>query len=378
MGRTGQKRKEYSEQFLQSVPLHQRTTVRSFAGALKISTAAVFRLKKQGKLRSHTSNNHPRVTHSHKLQRMQWVLSQIIPRTPNAAPTFNNMSNVIHSDEKWFYLNPETRRFYLLPKEDDPYRCEPSKKYKMKVMFMSLISRPIYDNEGTLVHDGKYGIFPFVYYQRAARSSKNRAAGTIETKANQNVNRHSIREMLLQNVIPAIKEKWPAERMGKDVWIQWDNARPHIIPTDDEWIAATQEDGWDIKMVFQPPQSPDLNVLDLGLFRTIQSIQYQSFPKTLDDLIDGVKEAYNEFDPIVNKYTWLTLQTCMVEILKNEGGNNYKIPHMGKRRLDEQGQLPNNIEVPDEVIANAVNHLNERLRPTGQVQREDPAEVDAD
>ena len=102
LGKTGPKCKEYSDEWLQSVPLHKRTTIRSFAGALNISKTTVHRLKKNGKLRSHTSNNHPRVTHKHKLMRMQWVLSQIIPRTQTDSPTFNDMYNVIHIDENDF------------------------------------------------------------------------------------------------------------------------------------------------------------------------------------------------------------------------------------------------------------------------------------
>ena len=109
--------------------------------------------------------------------------------------------------------------------------------------------------------------------KRALKSSKNRKAGTMETKAVQNITSQVIREMLLTKVIPAIKEKWPAE-LAKDIYIQWDNARPHQIPRDEEWFQATQTDGWNINFIFQPPQSPDLNVLDLGLFRTIQSLQY--------------------------------------------------------------------------------------------------------
>ena len=71
LGKVGPKSKEYPEEWLQSVPLQKRTTVRSFAGALKISKTTVHRLKKDGKLRSHTSKNHPRVTHRHKIMRMQ-------------------------------------------------------------------------------------------------------------------------------------------------------------------------------------------------------------------------------------------------------------------------------------------------------------------
>lgn len=38
----------------------------------------------------------------------------------------------------------------------------------------------------------------------------------------------------------------------------------------------------------QPPNSPDLNVLDLGFFRAIQSLKYKEASKTIDELVSGV------------------------------------------------------------------------------------------
>lgn len=187
LGKCGQPPKEYSDDFLQSVPLHLRTTIRAFAGALRLPHMVVYRLLKKGQLRSHSSTNHPSVTENHKIARMQWVLQHIHPGGVGEKAEFDDMRNVIHIDEKWFYLNPEKRRFILLPKEDNPYRCQQSKRFKIKVMFMAVISRPLYDVNGVLLHDGKFGIFPFVVHERAKKTSKNRPAGTLETKAVQNV-----------------------------------------------------------------------------------------------------------------------------------------------------------------------------------------------
>ncbi|XP_021773301.1 uncharacterized protein LOC110737253 [Chenopodium quinoa] len=244
---------------------------------------------------------------------------------------------------------------------------------------MALIGKPLYGTNGELIHDGKYGIFPFTVQERAKKSSKNRAVGTMVTKALQNVNREVIREMLLNKVIPAIISKWP-ESQPKNVIIQWDNARPHQIPTDDEFIAATTSNGFNIHFVFQPAQSPDLNVLDLGLFRSIQSLQYQSFPKNVDELVEKVIESYNTFKPEVNKYIWVTLQRCMIKILKAEGGNKYKIPHMNKKKLENLGTLPNVVHVQEEVVTEAVEYLNTMFRPASQGNHdaEEDMEVDAD
>lgn len=139
--------------------------------------------------------------------------------------------------------------------------------------------------------------------------------------------------------------------------------------------AATQN-GFNIQLICQPPESPDLNVLDLGFFRAIQAIQYQSFPKDLDELIERVQDAYDFYEPEVLKYTWLQLQWVMVEILKVNGGNNYKNPHHGKRRLERLGILPKNVTVEQQIIDDAVAYLNERLLPVDDGMQ--VFEVDAD
>ncbi|XP_021747559.1 uncharacterized protein LOC110713416 [Chenopodium quinoa] len=379
LGKVGPKFKHYSEEFRQSWPLRLRTTERSYAGYLKICHVTIHRLKKRGLLRTHTSCYHPRLTDNHKIERLRWVLAHLSLATQTEDPMYNDMDHVIHIDEKWFYMNPETRRFYLLPNEENPYRCEQSKRFKIKAMFMAMVGKPQYNTNGQMIHDGKYGIFGFVHEQRAKESSKNRLAGTMELKALQSVTKDVIREMLINKVIPAIVEKWPAH-LSKEVVLQWDNARPHKIPTDPEFVAACTQNGFKIQMVYQPPQSPDLNVLDLGLFTFMQSIQYQAFPKNVEELVKAVEDACNTFDPTSNKFTWVTLQSCMTEILKRMGDNNFTPPHMKKQRLEKMGILPKRLTMSPKIVAQAVNHLNDRFRPVnqGQAKEEDQMEVDAD
>ncbi|XP_021736541.1 uncharacterized protein LOC110703092 [Chenopodium quinoa] len=208
LGKTGPKPRDISDEFLQSVPLYKRTTERSYAAALKISHGFLHKLKKKGRLRTHTAANHSALTSNHKVARLKWALGHIHPIPAVGNPTFIDMQQDIHIDEKWFYMNPETRRFYLLPKEENPYRCQQSKRYKIKAMFMGVIGKPLYDSNGNMLHDGKFGIFPFIYQQRAKKKSKNRDTGVLETKATESVNKEEIRKMLLNNVIPAIKRQW--------------------------------------------------------------------------------------------------------------------------------------------------------------------------
>ena len=71
----------------------------------------------------------------------------------------------------------------------------------------------------------------------------------------------------------AINKKWPRCDRGQRIEIQMDNATPHLTNDDPKWIKAKKNWDFDIVLVRQPPQSPDTNVLDLGLWTSIQSFQ---------------------------------------------------------------------------------------------------------
>lgn len=74
------------------------------------------------------------------------------------------MYNIIHIDEKWFYISKKCEKYYQLPEECDPIRTCKSKKKLMKVMFLAAITRPRYDSEGNEMFSGKIGIF-FLYHE---------------------------------------------------------------------------------------------------------------------------------------------------------------------------------------------------------------------
>ncbi|XP_021737343.1 uncharacterized protein LOC110703872 [Chenopodium quinoa] len=120
LGKIGRKPKEYSDEWLMSVPLYKRTTNRSYGAALNVHHVIIHRLKKKGRLRSVTVTNHSTLSDNYKLARLKWVLQHINPVPSEGDPTFGDMQYYIHIDEKWFYLNPKTRTFYLTPNEEVP------------------------------------------------------------------------------------------------------------------------------------------------------------------------------------------------------------------------------------------------------------------
>jgi len=113
----------------------------------------------------------------------------------------------------------------------------------------------------------------------------------MKVKPITSIKREVIREFMIEKVLPAIRAKWPHEDVNKPIYIQQDNAPSHLELNDPLFCQAAQQDGFDIRLVCQPANSPDFNILDLGFFRAIQSIQYKKVAKTVEGLIPIVQEV---------------------------------------------------------------------------------------
>lgn len=77
--------------------------------------------------------------------------------------------------------------------------------------------------------------------------------------------------------------------------IQQDNAKTHIDVNDLEFVQAAQLDGWNIQMTCQPPNSPDLNVLDLGFFAAIQALFQKGTPNNIEQIVAKVDQAFRDY-----------------------------------------------------------------------------------
>jgi hypothetical protein len=355
-GRVGRKKAIVTSEQVRQIPLQQRTNIRSMASALNLSASTVHARIKEGILKPHSNALKPFLTEENKKARLRFCISMVIS-SPTHDPVFQDMMNIVHIDEKWFYMTETTKRVYLAADENEPHRTCKSKRFITKVMFMAAVARPRYDRSQNQWFSGKLGIFPFVYQEPAKRSSKNRPAGTMVTKAIESVNKDVIRRCLIDQVVPAIRSKWP-RLATKNIIIQQDNARPHISPSDEQFKNEAEKDGFEIKLTFQPPNSPDMNVLDLGFFRAIQSLQHQQAPKDIDELIQAVTSAFYRMDREKLNDIFLTLQQCMVEVMRVKGGNNYKLPHMGKESLRRQGILPDTLPCDRGVLEQSIADLS--------------------
>ena len=172
------------------------------------------------------------------------------------------------------------------------------------------------------------------------------------------------REYLIQKFLPAVKEKWPT--CNGRIRLQQDGAKSHILEDDVEFKEAVAEIGLNLTMFTQLPNSPDTNILDLGFFRAIQLFN-DDCPANEEELIKSVEKAYGEYPYHKLNRVWLTLQSCLNIIIEYDGGNDYKIPHMGKESLDRRGLLPGVLDITPTATA----WLNQTMDDDSSLDAED-------
>ena len=93
-------------------------------------------------------------------------------------------------------------------------------------------------------------------------------------------------------------------------------------------------------------------------FAALQALFQNLFPGSLDDIVTKVLQAYGEYPPERCNRIFLTLQSCMREILKLNGGQHYKVPHMRKMALAGAGLLPARLPCDPAIVNAAIEFLS--------------------
>ena len=147
---------------------------------------------------------------------------------------------------------------------------------------------------------------------------------------------------------------------GQPIIIQQDWAKPHTAKVNKERLEALgKADGWNITFDTQPAQSPDLNKNDLAFFYSLQCAanKLKGKSKNTKDLMTAVTKAFHDYD----KDQLLRLEALQMqiwrEILKNEGGNDFAMPHSGIRKRARNGLPVVDYSVPADVVQAAKEAL---------------------
>ena len=133
----------------------------------------------------------------------------------------------------------------------------------------------------------------------------------------------------------------------------------HMLPPNDPiFLEAVAQTGLDVHIMNQPPNSPDMNVLDLGFFASLQTKTYLKNARTIDDIVQNTLKEYEDYDTELMDNVFLTLQGCFIEVMKDGGGNGYKIPHLSKDHLERFSMLPRSLNCDMDLYLSALQLLN--------------------
>ena len=358
---------------VRTLRLSDRSNLRQISLNVAVPYSTLHGFLKKGHFRRHTSALKPHLTEENMVARMAYALDEVDPTTIAGGPgvtKFKDMMDRVDVDEKWFFQTADARSYILTcgdvneaddegvqDQEAEPHRTVRHKNHITKVMFICAQARPRWDPHRGAMWDGKIGLWPIGDWAPARRASTNRPAGT-PVWHDHSITRDKYRSLLLEKVFPAIKVKWPTSDYSRPtciIRVQQDGAGSHLDPNDQQLQDGLAALNMANKVVLytQPANSPDVNINDLGFFRALQALYYRSTPGNAGEIIACVELAYQAYDSSKINRIWLTLMCCLNQILEHDGNNNYKIPHMGKDRLERIGQLP--ITIP--VCATGINHL---------------------
>lgn len=265
----------------------------------------------------------PYLTKEHELDRLTWSKNR------EKFDFFSPDKVVVHIDEKYFYAFRTGKVIYYPPDCEPPATTALSKTQIPKVMFFGAVAPP---NKAENF-DGRIGLWMVSETKTAKNKSKFHEPGE-EYEINAMMNGELFVDMCQNLLIPAIQKKL---KFAKIIEVQMDSAGGHKIKSSVDELnqyCQSKKAYKNISFIIQPTRSPDLNVLDLGIWNSIQSgvptIKYDenSSTKMIYRIRDQVLQAWEDYDACekLNKI-FNTLTLIYKEVIKAEGGNNFKLPH---------------------------------------------------
>jgi hypothetical protein len=146
------------------------------------------------------------------------------------------------------------------------------------------------------------------------------------------------------SILNRLREKnFTAGDAGSTITVQVDNAKPYVGGGNIRLlnIAGHREgDGFKLVTKEQPPRSPDVNKLDMSVFRSLDFHVgiYKAKSKNIEQLAAHVVQAFESYptDSLLRCYA----QTFALyrEILKANGGIDFKSPHGHIRQHELRGE----------------------------------------
>ena len=241
-----------------------------------------------------------------------------------------------------FYVVRIKGYVWILPEfmDADKIKALPvqSKRYITKVMFLCAVAKPIYDETGVCLFDGKVGCW--------------RVADWLKRKQNYNGKRvqykkgddyiqdcsmgaRKYEEMMVDCLLPAVK------RIREEIWgpgpivIQHDGAPGHRADGIERALTKAFA-ALDCIFVRQPPKSPCSNMLDMAVFHSMSALVAQVDYETKEELVAAVDNAWATLKPETLSMEWACKAITFAQFVHLEG-LEFRGAHVGLRKAKFKG-----------------------------------------
>ena len=145
---------------MKEIPLHHKRTLRDLAGALGMPLTLLFRMKsgRDRVILPFSSALKPALTEVHKVGHALYSVTKLDPIDLH----YNDFYNSVHVDKKWFVLSEKELHLYIATDKTVPHQTCQNNDHIGKMMFLTAIARPQFNEDGICTFNGKIGMLPFV------------------------------------------------------------------------------------------------------------------------------------------------------------------------------------------------------------------------
>ncbi|CAM9462181.1 unnamed protein product [Choristocarpus tenellus] len=120
---------------------------------------------------------------------------------------------------------------------------------------------------------------------------------------------------------------------GKHIVVQQDGATPHTGKGNSEILsAAGKTEGWSIRLVVQPSNSSDLNIMDVSFFMSLKYQVKGEWFGFVEEMVKVIKKQYEEYDETTLERAWQVLFVVYNQMLRYKGGNDFSVEHTAIRK----------------------------------------------
>ena len=295
------------------------------------------------------------------------------------------LSPQIHQDEGYAYTVRWCRKLKTIKSGmvdqfpagyKPPKQASKSRRHTPKVLLSIALARPE-KKEGIGFYGGKIEMLRCTRNVVAQRTSKNHKKGSVYKK-DASLNSTMFKEQLTKKFFPAIKKNTSllakSERFAHqlktrnqqytlpegckwaDLFFQLDNAPPHLRKSKRLTAIVRKAAarnvvngvyfGPKVRLQYQPPDSPDLNVLDLGFFSMLwikvhKILKNKDHLPTVDDVWEAAQVAWKSVSPVDIEILFRTLYSRIKQVIECNGRNDMPIPH---------GQIRKSVEAEDKEL----------------------------